>query len=218
MVLIAACGGDGHPELHIDVQVSNDLVYVYAIEVDRPDATSQQPFQHPGGCDQTSDGWSCDGECPAQWLGELRIEQDGESIAEGQYDWPWGGGVSVDLSDAVARVLIIEDQDGVEVEVPLPVVILPVPTITATTWLDDELEISWTSDPAATSAVVEFGGGFGGPRCHVDGDEGATRLAGSPVGGSASVRALAAPSLTDTAFGQVEVWTGTYVSVDVTAP
>lgn len=206
ILLVAGCGSSGHPELHFDVRVSTSGVYVTAFEVARPDVTNQQPFAHPGECDRTSDAWSCEGPCPATWLGELRLEAGGELIADGAYDWPWGGGILADATGLDDASLVIEDAEGDEVRVPLPADPSPVPEITITLDGDDAV-IAWTASPAAATAVIELGSGFGGPRCHTVDDE----LRFEDVASDSwdvHVRALRAPTTVATSWGVAEVWIG----------
>ncbi len=214
---MAACGSSAsHPELHLDITVSSDLVYVNAIEVERPDATSQTPFAHPGECDETSDAWSCDGDCPATWLGELRLEAAGAVIADGAYDWPWGGGIAVDAVGLDDAALVIEDLDGEEIVIPLPASAAPQPELTLTVDGEDAV-IAWTATPAAATAVVSVGAGFGGPRCHTD-DDTITLAAPDAEAWEASVHAFLAPTLVETAWGDAEVWIGDVTSVPNPAP
>lgn len=176
-------------------------MYVLATEVARPDATNQQPFAHPGECDETSDGWSCDGPCPGEWLGVVKVQQGGETLAEAIYDSPWGIGITVTLDGPA--VLSVEDLEGAEVAIAIPDVVRPVPVI-------DEITpdaITWHSDPSAASAVVAVGSGFGGPRCHVIGDADVTAIP-STSATTAVVTAFAPPAVVDTAFGEAEVWVG----------
>lgn len=229
LLLIPACGGGSvdHPELHLDVVATQNAVFVYATEVDRPDATSQQPFAHRGVCAETSDGWSCNGECPAAWLGELRIEHGGELIAAGNYDSPVGGGIGqVDTAGLDGAVLVIADRDGAEIEVPLPSVTRPVPiiddvTVTSNgTPVADDVAITWHTEPAAGSAVVELSAGFGGFRCHVEAGDQVTMTQAEieNESWSALVTALAAPVTVETAFGTAEVWVGNVAVRTIPAP
>lgn len=215
IVMAVGCGGDApHPSLQLDVVVTpataawQGSVRVHAIEVTRPDACNVRPFAGPGVCDQTTDGWSCDDPMPADWLGELRVEVDGVVRATGVYDAPWSGTVQVEVDGTAGAVLVIATDDGEEVEVPLPATAPPLPSIVDVVDRDTDVEVTWTSTPPAASAVIELGGGFGGPRCHVAAPDAATLSISDTEGAAVYLQAFAAPATVTTAFGQARVWVG----------
>lgn len=234
MLAMGACGGEhaehaDHAPLHFDVVVKDRYIEVFVSDPARPDAVNQQPFAHPGECDVTSDAWFCDGECPGEWLGAMRLEQDGATLAEGSYDGPTGGGVGlVDTTRLDHAQLVIADMDGVEVTIPIPDVARPVPTIDDVTVTGtgtpqpEDVAITWHTTPAAASAVVHLvEGGLGGPRCHLTRDADVTQMQGYLEDSANSlvvVTAFAPPSLVPTDFGDAEVWVGGLAFQDVPTP
>lgn len=219
-LVLAACG---HPDVHFDVRVAQDMVSVSAYDVAPPAPVGLANLDECGGWSDDDPG--CQGDCPGDWIAELRIEQDGAVLASGTFSATRGGGNvgTIDTTAFVHASVVIVDADGASIRIPIPSVARPVPfiddvTVTATSPYDETTSVTWHSIPHATSADVAVSGGLSGAFCHVFSSGEATTFDGeygSPPFWT-GVTAFAPSAHSDTAFGDADVWVGT--RVETTTP
>jgi hypothetical protein len=207
-LLVAGCSNGPVTLLDLDIRVDDDSVAVYAREVERACTCSAGEFPAVGTCETSSDGISCTCDPPpATCLESFRIERGDQVVHEEPYDRFIEFGyqhlaVVTDPGDE----LVIEGCGG-EARIPLGDDAFPRPTITDLEITTSSLELAWTTDGPATSALVSMSDGFGGALCH-DAFAGSFSDAGyHGLTRYVSVDAVVRREVT-TELGQARVWIG----------
>ena len=206
--LAAGCGED-YPDAHFDVRVDERGLYVTGYETAQPDACTPRGFAEPGTCPGSSDELDCHGLTPLDWVGSVRLERGADLLDERSFDSPFGVGLVADLAGRDDTVLVVRTTSGDEARIPIDARVMPIPTIGGVSVADGEVDIAWSATPAATTAIVANGCGFGGDLCHVEG-EGPTTLDDIGFDGACtiSVHAFAPVQTVETSLGEVHVWVG----------
>ncbi|HEY8146955.1 MAG TPA: hypothetical protein VIG06_29950 [Kofleriaceae bacterium] len=207
LALLAGCasddeGGAADTRLAIDVQVSDTSILVRAREPERPCECSFG-WTEVGTCRGQSDAISCTCDpWPASCLEEVALVAAGQTLATAAWDPMWWG-VSFALETAAGDELVIAGC-GAEASVLLPAEPRPRTAIE----IDDAGLVTWSSEPLATSSLVEHGDGFAAESCHRDGGSGELETAADGPDRYVSVTALAGPILHETELAAIRVWSG----------
>lgn len=207
-----ACGESSSPELTMNVRVHTEGLFLYARERGSDCTCTAGEWPDPGDCVGASDGVSCTCEpAPASCLQHFRLEREGVVLADEPYASELGGGehLSADLSNSPTDLVVTGCGGQARIEIPA-VADLPKPSIDQVTDDGQALRITWSSTPAAPSALVIGGDGFVARVCHdltgaVDLPSVRAELAEEA---HVSVHAFTAPASIDTPLGQARVWAG----------
>lgn len=180
--LVGCGGGDGGgiTELELEVVITDANVIVHAYEPERSFECNQKVWLEPGGCDETSDAFSCETEPHAHCIEALHVEESGTVIGEGVYDADVQDGFVAVVSAPTRDLELVVTGCGGEARIPITATALPAPAILDVSTAGSDMVVQWSSDDATATGVVGWDSGFGGPRCHVE--RGQTTSLTSPTG------------------------------------
>jgi hypothetical protein len=175
IVLLAACGEPDPVDPHevfrpLDIRVVSEpsMVTVYIREPERPCSCESGDFPEIGSCAGISDIATCGcAPAPAFCVHRIAVESDGRMLAEylpGDNAAGQAPGLFVPELQTVSAPQVVVEGCGARAEIPVGG-LGPRPTFTATRAPDDHIQVDWTTDRPAASAIATVSNGLYGELC-----------------------------------------------------